>query len=182
VTFTSLAGISLREPVKEITTLEDNIAFGSSVSGTFSVALTNDPYFVRSGSVSGRITDGRLNYFDGMAVSGDITESDQRAEIDLGRSIPVSRILVYWRSLACSTNFSVSVSSNARDWTVLRTGVNALKGAAMRGERGDPMLVNEISVEKTRLRYIRLLALRNAFYRKHAGWKNIQLMEIKVYP
>lgn len=161
----------------------DNVALNKKVTGTFT-ALPPKDKFVKTGSDADllqRVTDGSMNYFNGMATSGPVPSADQYVVIDLGKSYSIKNITSFWRSLAYPNSLTIQVSSDNSTWTTLADGVDVGAGGFARSDNGDPMQV--ISMDSTLSgRYVKLLVSKgSAFFHKHADWDFVQLMEVKVF-
>lgn len=175
------SGKVFKDKIKTIVTKENNVALHKSVKGTFNKNIKNDKYFQKSSKIIKRVTDGKMDYFTGMAVSGNIKKTDQLVIIDLKDYINIDSIDVFWRALSYSTDYKILISLDKKNWKTVKKKLNAAKGKKMRGEKGDPILYNTIFVHE-KARYIKLIASKNQFYNKHEKWDYVQLMEIKVYP
>ncbi|MEW6103193.1 MAG: discoidin domain-containing protein [bacterium] len=166
-------------------TAENNLALNGKVSGTFD-QLPADKYVSKEKGPLQRITDGDLSYFNGMAQSQDITQEDQWLLIDLGRITNISTITVFWRALAYSQDYAISLSRDGKDWVVLASSLNADNGVYLRSESGDLMKVlttncHEETTNGQGFRYVKLLAKKSKFFHKHINWNFIQIMEVKVF-
>jgi len=64
-----------------------------------------------------------------FAVSGDLTDSPQFFTIDLGKSIYIGSIKLVWDGKALSNDYSIRVSSDAKNWFTEFSGLNAASGA-----------------------------------------------------
>jgi hypothetical protein len=179
--FCDETGTCIREPVKRIRMAEENLARGRPVSGTFTNIIGEDPYFNRSRPVAGRITDGDTSFFDGTAVSGDLTVSDQYCVVDLGTDRTLSRVETVWRRLSFSTNYELSISPDTVRWTVLADRLDGRSGVQGRGDKGDPILTVTTVVPPSEGRYLRLTAVRGSARNKHPRWTGIQLMELRIF-
>jgi hypothetical protein len=88
---------------------------------------------------------------------------------------------MYWRALAYSEEYDLEVSSDGRTWKKIMKAVNAKDGFETWSVRGDPMIVQELSVVSTG-RYIRMFVKKNSkIFSYYPTRKIIQLMEIKVF-
>jgi len=167
---------------RKFTTLEDNIALHATVTGTF-IECPDDKYISLDKGFLERITDGDTSYFTGMATSGDVTLQDQFVVIDMGIIQPVDRIKVYWRKLAYSRNYSIRLSEDGENWTVLASGINACEGMDELSDTGDPMKVITTQGGGAKARFVQVFVpCGNDFFHKHEEWKFVQLMEVKAYP
>lgn len=163
------------------TTLENNLAMGKSVTGTF-IHCPDEKYISKETEFISRITDGSTSYFTGMATSLDITSQDQYVTIDLGERYPIDKVVAYWRSLAYSQNYAIKVSLNDIDWTTIGRGISGDAGLDDRSDTGDPMKIVCTTCNGIEARYVQLfIAKGSAYYHKHEEWQFVQLMELKVY-
>ena len=174
-------GNKVTSRVNSFATAGDDIALNKKVTGTF----TNypiDPY-VKAASedvILSRITDGKTSYFTSMAQSGVISDADQYAVIDLGRSYKIKNILTYWRQLAYPEALTVQVSENNSAWSTLASAADVGSGAWARSDAGDPMKVHNVAGASGR--YIKILVPKGSpFYHKHDNWNFVELMEVKAF-
>ncbi len=166
----------------EFRTMEDNIGLYMPAIGTFG-ECPDDKYISRDKGFLERITDGNTSYFTGMATSGDVTMHDQFVIIDLGTIQPIDRIRVYWRKLAYSKDYSIRLSNDNENWTVLASGINACDGADELSDTGDPMKVITTQGGGAKARFVQVFVpCGSDFFHKHEDWRFVQLMEVKVYP
>jgi|GEM_PF-1435861 len=167
---------------KRFETLNENVAFGKPVSGTFTELPPRDKYVSRSGDVISRITDGSTSYFTSMATSRSLSDADQVATIDLGKVYSLKNIISYWRKLAYPEDFTVMVSEDGKSWSTVKRGLNAGDGAFSRSDAGDPMVVLNTPASGKKARYIQIFIPKgSAFFHKHDEWNFVQLMEVKVF-
>jgi hypothetical protein len=168
-------------PVLSFVTKQGNKALQKKVSGTFTEYPPDDTYVLTKGDPQIRINDNNTDYFVSMISSGEVPLSDQYVQIDLGSSQSFSKILMYWRALAYSEEYDLEVSSDGRTWKKIMKAVNAKDGFETWSVRGDPMIVQELSVVSTG-RYIRMFVKKNSkIFSYYPTRKIIQLMEIKVF-
>lgn len=166
----------------EFTTMEDNIALHAMATGTFG-ECPDDKYIARDKGFLERVTDGNTSYFTGMATSGDVTLQDQFVVIDMGIIQPIDRIKVYWRRLAYSKDYSIKISNDGENWTVLALGINAEDGIDELSDTGDPMKVVTTQGSGAKARFVQVFVPKGSdFFHKHEEWRFVQLMEVKVYP
>ncbi|MBU0700250.1 discoidin domain-containing protein [bacterium] len=169
----------ISEPCK-FTTMEDNIALHATITGTFG-ECPDDKYVSHDKGFLERITDGDTGYFTGMATSGDVTAGDQFVIIDLGSVQPIDRIRVYWRRLAYSRDYSLLLSNDEENWSVLASGINADDGLDERSDAGDPMKVVMTQGDGKEARFVQVFAAKGSdFFHKHEEWRFVQIMEVKV--
>lgn len=164
-------------------TSEWNIAFNKPVKGTFTNYLRFDTLFDSNTDMLKRVTDNKLNYFTGMAVSGNVNQEEQYVVIELQQEYEIDKVIVYWRALSFSKDYSILISLDNKNWTVLADKIDAYQGLGMRGEKGDPIKYNVLDAQNQVARYVKILVKKDsAFYNKHRDWNFVQLMEVKVYP
>jgi len=174
-------GEMVKSKVNYFRTKEWNLALQKSVAGTFDNYIGDDKYFNKKTPILQRITDGKMNYFDGMAVSGNVHKNDQYVIIDLQNIYNIAKINVYWRALSYSRDYALYVSNDRQTWELVTKHIDAENGKFIRGEKGDPILYNEISCNQ-QAQYIKILIKKGSnIYNKHKEWNFVQLMEIKIY-
>ncbi len=167
--------------IKSFSTLEDNLALGKTVSGTFTNYVYEDGLFDMSPNSLQRITDGRVDYFKGMSVSGDIRSNNQQIIIDLGKKTKISKVIVIWRALAYSTEYNVEISEDLKVWKTIASQLDADK-VPRTYMSGTPVKVQEIQFPTKEGRYVRLTAIKSKYFSKHGKWNFIQIHEIKIFP
>ena len=175
-------GYVMPERRGEFVTMEDNIAVRAKVDGTF--IRNPEPGFVRdTPPILDRVTDGILNYFTGMATSGDPAGDTQWVQIDLGSVNLVGQILTYWRQLAYPMKFSVQGSIDGVRWMDFGDTFDAGAGSSARSQSGDPMWEHVVNVRNLVLRYIRVDVPQGApYYKRFDNYRFVQMFELKVYP
>lgn len=167
---------------EEFRTQEKNLALNKNVYGTF----TEYHYDMRGDhsdtqAMLQRVVDGSTNYFDGIAQSGNLADTDQWIIIDLGNVYPVRIINTFWRVLAYPTAFRVDISNDKENWILLRDNVNAGSGFHRRADTGDPMLVAFVSGRGQEAKYVRVTVYKGSFNVKHFHWNFVQLNEVIIY-
>lgn len=183
-------GMNIVLPKSNVSTAEINIAKHKRViAGTFT--QLREPGFQGGAHSMGdtvlqRLTDGRDDYFNGMAHSEGLTAADQYAVIDLGREYALESHATMWRQLAFPKYYEIYTSVDNKTWTKnLSIGSDRIDNAIhKRSGGGDPLLVCGAPFnERVRARYVKLLIPRKTpFYRKHKTWSNVDLAEIMVFP
>jgi hypothetical protein len=170
------------------TTAEDNIALHCLVEGSF-VHLPDDPYVKKNRSNPlARVTDGVISYFTGMAQSGNPEEEDQWVKIDLGRERACEWVIVFWRSLAYSQEYSLLGSSDGENWEEIKRNLNAEDGVLEQCQTDRVGVTTPCWIVKTKVggktyRYVKLYMKKGSkYFNKFPDCKFVQLMEIKVYP
>ena len=160
-------------------TKEKNIGLNKKTEGTFSVN-PEDKFIKNEPPIIDRITDGRFNYFTGMATSGNIKNENQSVIIDLEKNEHIEKIKIYWRGLAYSKDYMILLSSDKKKWITAAKNLDASNGKQETSETGDPMFANEIEINKS-ARYARLWIPQNSgYYCKHSNWNFVQLFEVEI--
>ncbi|MBI4179945.1 discoidin domain-containing protein [bacterium] len=182
-------GMTLTQPKTQITTSEINIARGKRViDGTFTDL--RDPEW-QGGVIGGetvlqRVTDGRNDYFSGMAHSGNLVTADQYATVDLGRVYTLQGHVTAWRQLAFPYSYEVMISEDNKKWSKAFTLPEGRVSEAphVRSLGGDPLiLLGGEFPDETKARYVKLfIPKRTNFYKKHKKWNNVDLAEFVIYP
>lgn len=168
-------------PILSFVTKQGNKAFQKKVSGTFTEYPPDDTYVLTKGDPQIRVNDNNTDYFVSMISSGEVPLADQYLQIDLGSSQSFSKVLMYWRALAYSEEYDLEISADGKAWKKIMKAVNAKEGFETWSVRGDPMIVQELSVVSTG-RYIRMFVKKNSkIFSYYPTRKIIQLMEIKVF-
>ncbi|MBP7652333.1 discoidin domain-containing protein [Candidatus Dependentiae bacterium] len=163
----------------KVRTRDNNMALYKKTEGTFNIN-PEEKFIKNEPPIIDRITDGKLNYFTGLATSGNIKTDNQSIIIDLEQDTEIEKIKVYWRGLAYSKNYLIMLSKDKKKWELAEKNIDALKGIQMLSESGDPVFMNEISINKSG-RYVRLWIPQNSdFYCKHNHWNYVQIFEIEI--
>lgn len=181
ISFIDNNSITNNSEVGVIQTLENNLALGRKVSGTFNKFVDNDSYFDRTPKPENRMTDGSINYFKGLSVSGQIQSNDQYCIIDLESVSTVSKVRVYWRALAYSRNYDLETSVDGKVWKTAATAIDAEK-VERTYENGNPCRVVETRFPAQQARYVKLIARKGSYFVKHKTWTFVQIYEIKIFP
>lgn len=183
-------GLNQVLPRTNVSTAEVNIARNKKViAGTFTVQ--REPGWQGGSQSAGettlqKLTDGRDDYFNGMAHSGDIDREDQFATIDLGRVYTIESHAVIWRTLAYPYAYEMFASLDNKEWKKCahipseRIGM----GRTIRSHGGDPLLVTGGQFfDQTKARYVKLLIPKGTpYFKRHKEWRNVDLAEILIYP
>jgi F5/8 type C domain-containing protein len=160
-------------PDSQFTTKPESLAKGAKITGTFASEVK---------ATENVLIDGNLEIFSN---SGGITDNDQELVIDLGSEKPVGSIVVFWRRLAYSRDYSLLGSVDGKGWIELAKNINAqdgLLGRTRGSVGGSPMRVKETGFAPQNLRYVKLLVAKDSdFYHKHTTWDYVQIYEIKVF-
>jgi len=171
----------LESPIISFKTKSANLAFQKSVEGTFNFYPPDDNITKKINKPMTRAVDNDTNYFTGMVTSGEVSESDQWMVVDLKRNESLSGLMIYWRGLAYSQDYTVQMSADGKVWKNFDIALDAAMGYATRSVKGDPMIAQEIKMEGQG-RYVRLLVKKNSklfcFYPNH---QLVQLMELKIF-
>lgn len=167
-------------PPGKFRTRSFNIARGAPVIGSFRQLLP-DQMTEDTRPALKRITDGRYDYFRGMATSGDLTDTYQWVQVDLGRTQEIESVETIWRGNAYPTNFALMVSENGKDWSYPGFSLNAFAGLSERSERGDPLLRLEVPVGGKKVRFVKIFIPKGRnYYTRSPSWRFVQLSEIEV--
>jgi hypothetical protein len=170
-------GRKMTMPAATVRTDEANVGRGRPVDGTF----THLAEGMTPGPVLPRVTDGRLDYFEGMATSGDPGETDQWVRLDLGSSLDVEEIEVIWRGNAYARAFVVAVGATPDEARYPGGPFDAAEGEFSRSERGDPLRHVRVPVRDGPVRFITIFVPRGSGYQAREGWRFVQLAEVKAH-
>ena len=174
-------GRTTSTPWIDFKTTANNVALGKKAGGTFNI-LDEDQTAEDTRDALLRITDGRNDLFTGMATSGDPSETDQWAEVDLGENYRLSTIETVWRGNAFPENFFLMVSEDGTNWRYPGFNLNAGNGDFERSTRGDPLrrLIVEAGAEP--VRYIKIFIPKGSpYFVKSSSWDFVQLAEIEAH-
>ncbi len=187
---TDFRGLTITLPKQQITTSVLNIARGKRViEGTFS--QLREPGWQGGGHNQGdtvlqRITDGKNDYFTGMAHSGNVKQADQYAVIDLGKVYTLESHSIGWRKLAYPNYYEIWLSVDKKDWkkAFALTPDRRVGGQEMRSGGGDPLLIHGGQFyAQYSARYVKLFIPKGVdHYVKHRDWVNVDLAELMVFP
>ena len=175
-------GLEAPEHAGTFVTAERNIAVGAKVTGTFTRNV--EPSYIKDPPpILDRVTDGGLDYYTGMASSGDPKDADQWVEIDLGKIAFVSDIVTMWWQLAYPKKFSVKLSLNRETWRALGDTYDASTGQTAKSRSGDPLWEHFAQAGSVLARYVRIDIPQGAPYeRRFPKFNYVTLFELKVYP
>lgn len=159
-----------------------NLAEGRPAAGTFTVLL-DEQAAADTRSALDRVTDGRNDYFRGMATSGDPGETDQWVEVDLGAASRLATIEMVWRGNAYPRSYYVMTSTDRANWSYPGFGIDAEAGEFERSTGGDPLRRVRLGVDAAEaVRYIRIFVPRgSAFHSRTSSWRFVQLAEIEAH-
>lgn len=168
--------VSVQE-TQDFTTRENNIALNKSVEGTFNGTFIADKFRLE-GDILSRVTDGSMSYRNGMAVSHDPDKSDQWVIIDLGKSYPITDVIVYWRALAYPLIYQIGLSNDKKQWKTKNVRVKSKKVMI----EHMPTKIVRTKLHGQSFRYLKIfIAKKNPYFKKFASYNFLQLMEVKVY-
>lgn len=174
----------LRAPLYEgsFMTAEHNIALRMPVRGTFTANA--EPSAIKdTPPILARVTDGKLDYFEGMASSGDPARADQWVEVDIGKIERVDQVLTYWWQLAYPKKFTIKASLDGERWDTLGDTHDASAGVSMRSATGDPLWEHTADVGNRVYRYIRVeVPMGSPYHKRFSKYNFVQMFELKIYP
>jgi len=105
----------------EFTTPYNNISFNKPIKGTFT-RLPESKFIDDSTPAISRINDGKIEWYSGMANSGEILYEDQFFIINLLSNYSIKKICVYWNANNYPLSYSIIYSCNENDWyNIVRT-------------------------------------------------------------
>lgn len=176
------AGRKTTTPWLKFSTATFNLAKGKPATGTFNLLLDEQRSEDNRPALE-RITDGRLDYFTGMATSGDPEETHQWVEVDLGEARELSTIELIWRGNAYPASFSVMTSPDGTNWSYPAVGISAATGREERSSRGDPLRRIVLSApENQKVRFIKVFIPKaSPYFTRARSWNFVQLAEIEAH-
>ncbi len=175
------SGYTVNSGEQRVTMPENNLALHRPVTGTFT-EYHNEPEVQRDSDPLANITDGDDGFFTGMINSGEVNAAAQWATVDLGRAVPVWRVVTVWRKLAYPESFRLLGSSDGEQWELLAWQLNAAGGVASYSQRGDPILTVSTPVAGSLCRYVKVMVMQgDRMYVKHPEWRFVTLAEMKVF-
>lgn len=143
---------------------DTNLAEGKSANGTFDgLAFATD----------GKLTGGR-------ATSGNITDTPQYLSIDLGASMYLDRVKIYWDRDALSNDFTVKTSTDSRAWVEEASGLDAANGVA---DNASKTVALSISLKRAMAssRYVQIMIPAGTRV-KNASGNFVKIAEVQVFP
>jgi hypothetical protein len=179
---TDTRGRSTATPWISFATSPFNIAAGRPATGTFT-ELSDEQAAGDTRPALDRITDGRNDYFRGMATSGNPRDTDQWVEVDLGAPSLVNTIEMVWRGNAYPRDYYVMTSADGAHWAYPGFGLDAGAGAPERSTGGDPLRRVSLAVDVTApVRFIKVFVPRGSDYVvKTPSWRFVQLAEVEAH-
>lgn len=169
---------------KSFRTREPNVAWEKPVGGTFDRTI-----FGLSEAAQGeqplpeRITDGKFDYQYGLAMSGDPSDTQQWASVDLEQLHTPDTVVLFWWNHAYPRQYSVEASRLGRKWTTLAEDLDAEDGNEVT-KRGLPVVRQKITPEsRDAYRYVRVRIPEGVrYYGKYPQYNFVALVEMKVFP
>ncbi|HAR63161.1 MAG: hypothetical protein DKM50_13055 [Candidatus Margulisiibacteriota bacterium] len=162
-----------------VKTQKNNLAFGKPVIGTFT-HLPEDKFVSKTIPAIERLTDGGMDYFTSLALSGSVAKKDQFIAMDLTKTCNISEVILYWWALSYSKSFNILVSLDNKNWEAIGTGLNA--GDGIFTTTGAPMYVYSHKFPPKGARYIKVQVPQNSpYYDKQDNCDFVSLFEIKVF-
>ncbi len=179
---TDSRGRSTATPWIAFATEPYNLAAGRPASGTFQELLDEQASGDTRPALE-RVTDGRDDYFHGMATSGDPGETDQWVEVDLGEPSRIATVEMVWRGNAYPRSYYVMTSLDRQNWAYPGFGLDAGAGAFERSSGGDPLRRVSLAIEATDpVRYVRVFIPRGSdYFVKTRSWRFVQLAELEAH-
>ncbi|MEK8023219.1 MAG: discoidin domain-containing protein [Candidatus Hydrogenedentota bacterium] len=176
------AGHGTATPWFRFTTFANNIAVGARAWGSFAL-LTDEQYVESKRPALERITDGRNDYFTGMATSSDPADTDQWVLVDLGSEKLLTSVETVWRGNAYPKSYYVMVARDTVNWSYPGFGIDAGAGADERSTRGDPLKRVAIAVDASMpIRYLMIFIPKGSpYFTKTPAWRFVQLAELEAH-
>jgi hypothetical protein len=180
--FTDLhANISETEYVSLITKPK-SLAAEAMVTGTFVAEQPDDVHVVPTANPLARANDDNDSYFTSMVTSGDLTKQNQFLTFDFQKLTSVRQVLVFWRALAYSKDYSIEGSPDGVHWQTLKKKIDAGFGEKLYSGKGDPVLVQAINLNAVKIRYARIsVAKGSKYFVADERWRFVQIMEVKFF-
>lgn len=123
-------------------------------------------------------TDGKTGGLS--AVSGDTTESPQYLTINLGKSLYLDRVKVFWDKNALSNDFVVRTSSDARYWVEEARNLDAATGV-LDDATGKVAISVSLSRAVISSKYVQIMVPAGTKITNPQG-KTVKIAEVEVYP
>jgi hypothetical protein len=141
-----------------------DLAAGKTAYGTFS-----NPLLATDGKIKGP-----------GAASGDLNDSPQYLNIDLGANMYLDRIKVYWSSDAYSNDFMIKTSSDAKTWQDEAAGLDAAKGVE---DAASGTIATSISLTRAMInsRYVQIIIPAGSKVTNLRG-NFVRINEVQVFP
>ncbi len=163
---------------KGFKTLLKNIALNKPVYGTFT-KLPESRFVDDTTPVIRRINDGRLEWYKGMAVSGEVNSSDQYAFINLLGMEELKEIKVYWHAYYYPLKYSFYYSKDGTNWNYIERSTNQFSNNVA----GDntPLIIDDIMTNITAY-YIGIIVKKGEKINNRLALRNyLELLEIEAY-
>ncbi|MFC1559720.1 discoidin domain-containing protein [Candidatus Margulisiibacteriota bacterium] len=156
----SLPALSAQSKLKADT----DLARGKKISGTFSYTQ-----FATDGKIKGV-----------SAVSGNISDSPQYLTVDLGMSMYLDRVKIYWVDGALSKDFVVRISPNAKYWEEEARGLDASFGVL---DRASNTRAINVSLKRAMVssRYVQIMIPAGTKVDNKKG-NFVRIAEIEIFP
>lgn len=157
-------------------TLPPNLALGRPVFGSFNRLPESRFVYDETPAIS-RITDGRREWYQGMAYSSEVNTSDQVALIQLVRREKFSKVVVVWHARAYPETYNLMYSSDFKAWNTLERKSSSYRSSIAPDHT--PLLIDTVTNEFEAL-YV------GVFVQKGAETRNdfrgiLGLLEVEIY-
>lgn len=157
---------------------EENLALFKPVSGSFN-RFPESLFIDESTSVLTRVNDGKISWYDGMAVSGELTSAVQQIFLDLGSLQSFSEVFVTWSKNRYPLDYDLIYSTDGENWErISRSADDFFFSVA---EDNSPLATDKIQTNLS-ARYVGIWIEENTeVISRLPGRTTVALMEIEVY-
>jgi len=101
--------------------------------------------------------------------------------IDLGGIKEISELIVLWRALGYSKEFSILGSVDNINWQILAEQQNAGLGLSARSSEGHPLKRSSSKFKKNKVRYLKLLAAKGSSHHNKHDTGQLEIFEVKAF-
>lgn len=162
----------------DFTTPLKNVAYNKPATGTFN-RLPESEFVDDSTPAVTRINDGKIEWYSGMAVSGEVNYEEQYVIINLLENVKLKKIITYWNANYYPYDYQFMYSTNGSDWNSIdRSHIEYMNEIA---DDNSPMAVDTIETNIT-AKYVGLFIEQGQeIYSRYIYRNYVQLMELETY-
>ncbi|MDD5066914.1 MAG: discoidin domain-containing protein [bacterium] len=168
------------------TTTGDNIALNKSVYGSFYYPADNNASSLMNMDQLKKLTDGNYE-LNGIAESGNVALKGQAVILDLGKTEKIRNVKTVWRGTAYSRNYSLEISKDMKEWSMVRDKIDARNDGQKilsQGDYGLFLRTVNISCNNQEGRYIKITMVQNSLTGSDLPFPAkpfLQMAEVEVY-
>lgn len=173
--------------LRQFKTRENNIAWRQPVEGTFDQPPfgVDDDRFDPDERFVDRITNGKTNYTDGTATSGDPARAPQWFLVDFQEKHELDRAEFLWRAHAYPESYNIQLFAEEDTPVHVIEGLNAGEGEEVYSDGGMPSRHQVVELDEVEepIRLIRVeIPLGAPYHQFFPQYDFVQILDFKVFP